>query len=93
MPLESESHDEQLSRVRMMAEGNDTWDLSENDCAALKMVLRERDALLYWLKRYADNAYGHPSARIVIGEAEGKRMRIELPIPDPFTRSDPDGQV
>jgi hypothetical protein len=34
-----ESYDEQLERVRMMAEGDDTWDLSSNDLAALKAVL------------------------------------------------------
>ena len=74
----NESHEEQLARVEGMAAGGATWDLSDNDRAALSMVLKERALLLKWLKFYADNSAGHPEARIAIGEAEGRRMRIEL---------------
>jgi hypothetical protein len=42
----SETFQEQLARVEMMAEGHDTWDLSDNDTAALKAVLAERSDLL-----------------------------------------------
>lgn len=34
-----ESFAEQLSRIELMAEGDPTWDLSDNDTAALKAVL------------------------------------------------------
>lgn len=34
-----ESDADKLSRVRMMASGSETWDLSRNDVAALKHVL------------------------------------------------------
>lgn len=39
---------EHLSRVQLMADGDPTWDLSDNDCAALKSLIaaaREREAL------------------------------------------------
>lgn len=35
----SESFEDQLSRVKLMASGEPTWDLSPNDCAALSAVL------------------------------------------------------
>jgi len=35
----AESNEEKLSRVREMASGSETWDLSRNDIAALKYVL------------------------------------------------------
>lgn len=40
----SESMTEQIERVRGMASGDATWDLSENDIAALKTVLERHDA-------------------------------------------------
>jgi hypothetical protein len=41
-----ESFREQLSRLEQMAEDDgDTWDLSENDQAAIRAVLVERDTL------------------------------------------------
>lgn len=75
-----ESHDEQIKRVERMASDDLAWSLSRFDLIALNTVLKERAELLKWLKWYADNPQGHPDARIAIGEAEGKRMRIELPI-------------
>lgn len=36
---EPETYSEQLERVKLMASGDPTWDLSENDIAALKAVL------------------------------------------------------
>lgn len=42
----TESVQEQLGRVQSMASGAETWDLSENDCAALKTVLAQRGQLL-----------------------------------------------
>lgn len=37
-----ESFEDQLSRVEQMAGGDPTWDLSNNDIAALKAVLADR---------------------------------------------------
>jgi hypothetical protein len=37
----SESDDDKLARVRLMAKGDPTWDLSPNDLAALKYVLAQ----------------------------------------------------
>jgi hypothetical protein len=49
-----ESWPDQLSRVRMMASDNDTWDLSEHDMEALTAVLTRLDAInstyLAWAK-------------------------------------------
>lgn len=44
--MSKESHAEQITRVEMMAEGQDTWDLSENDTSALSAVLMDRAMLL-----------------------------------------------
>jgi hypothetical protein len=35
----TENYSEQLSRVHLMAEGDETWDLSDNDTAALRAVI------------------------------------------------------
>lgn len=43
MPRGKESWEDQLSRVRMMAGGGETWDLSDNDRAALQAVLQRVD--------------------------------------------------
>ena len=40
----AESDADKMSRVRMMASGSETWDLSRNDVAALKHVLVSLDA-------------------------------------------------
>lgn len=45
-----EYHNEQISRVNQMANGGDTWDLSDNDMAALRTVLDERKELYEALK-------------------------------------------
>ena len=36
---------EQLLRIELMATGDPTWDLSENDIEAIKAILAERTAL------------------------------------------------
>ena len=36
---------EQLLRIELMATGDPTWDLSENDIEAIKAILAERAAL------------------------------------------------
>lgn len=41
----SETNEEKLDRVRLMAGGDPTWDLSSNDLAALKHVMAELDRL------------------------------------------------
>lgn len=42
----AESFEEQLDRVKSMASGSATWDLSHNDIAALKVLLAERAELV-----------------------------------------------
>ena len=37
----SETFDDQFSRLELMADGDPTWDLSENDRAAIRAVLAE----------------------------------------------------
>lgn len=50
----SESFEDQLSRVQLMADPKSgTWDLSKNDCAALQAVLADRARLIDTLKRIA----------------------------------------
>jgi hypothetical protein len=51
-----ESPEEQLSRVKMMASDNDTWDLSPNDQAALRHVVGLVESLAYDLA----TAFGSP---------------------------------
>ena len=46
----SESFKEQLSRVQMMADGSPTWDLSDNDTAALEAVLASHAELFVALE-------------------------------------------
>lgn len=41
----SETYAEQVRRVQSMASGSETWDLSDNDIAALTAVLEQLDAL------------------------------------------------
>ena len=43
--MSEESYDEQLSRGRLMAKGDATWDLSDNDTTALSAVLARLDGL------------------------------------------------
>jgi hypothetical protein len=72
-----EPFDEQLSRVRLMASGAPTWDLSENDLAALQAVLEDRDRLLRGAKHalaYNTAPMDDPAVvelRDVIAQAEG----------------------
>jgi hypothetical protein len=50
----SESFADQMSRLRQMCdEGSETWDLSDNDRAAISTVLASHDALLEALKYFA----------------------------------------
>jgi len=85
----SETHAEKIARVEMMAEGQDTWDLSDNDTEALTVILRERSDLLKALRECVrvleDMGHGQLvcalDAKVSIGEAEGRRMRITLDLP------------
>ena len=52
----SESFEEQLSRVNLMAGGDPTWDLSPNDCLALGAVLDEISRLRAALDAISDIA-------------------------------------
>ena len=45
-PKEPETFAEQLSRLRQMAAGDDTWDLSDADQAAIAAVLESHAALI-----------------------------------------------
>jgi hypothetical protein len=57
--MSDESISERIERVRGMANGDSTWDLSENDIAALKTVLERHDAavkaVVYLAQRIQDN--------------------------------------
>lgn len=96
---ETETHEDQLARVESMAGGHPKWDLSTNDLIALRTVLKERAELLAAMKTalgYLDRGGIEKSEwyrlsgehvrsfRIAIGEAQGKRMRIELDLPPSF---------
>ncbi len=55
---------EQLSRVHGMAVGDPTWDLSENDCAALQAVLSKlEDCLRDKLEAKQEQAVGLASSK------------------------------
>jgi len=43
LPRSEESRAERLQRVQQMADGGETWDLSENDRAALTTLLIDRE--------------------------------------------------
>lgn len=45
-----ESFKGQLARLELMSRGDDSWDLSDNDQAALKAVLESHSVLLNTLK-------------------------------------------
>lgn len=85
----NETHAEQIARVEMMAESQETWDLSENDTQALVTVLTDRNELLKALRECLRvlTEMGHGQlvcaldAKVAIGQAEGKRMRIPLDLP------------
>ena len=51
----SESFEDKLSRVEQMASGSETWDLSDNDIAALKAVLADRRGLYNRVQEVADD--------------------------------------
>lgn len=57
--MSDESIKERVERVRGMASGDPTWDLSENDIAALKTVLERHDAaekaVLYLAQRIGED--------------------------------------
>lgn len=52
----SETESEKLNRVRIMASGDPTWDLSHYDTDALKYVLAELDRLQAILDTICDGA-------------------------------------
>jgi hypothetical protein len=56
--LMAEDYPDQLARLRLMAT-DDKWDLSDNDRAAIKAVLAEREALTT-LAHAARMLVGHP---------------------------------
>lgn len=62
----SESPKEMMGRVRAMAAGGETWDLSDNDLAALRHVLKMHDAHKAVAGDYRDDL-------IACGEAAGLR--------------------
>lgn len=45
---------DQLERLQLMSEGNPTWDLSENDCAAIAAVLADNKRLRETLEKIAN---------------------------------------
>ena len=71
-----ESFPDQLSRVGLMADGHPTWDLSDNDRAALEALLVSHDGLLKALKHLIRYDFGESNgakeARAAIAKAEGR---------------------
>jgi hypothetical protein len=66
MKERAEQYDEQVDRVRLMAEGNPTWDLSPNDLAALAAVLQRYDAYAAVIDAIeAEGEYGDYGAAVV----------------------------
>lgn len=61
-PPSGESLSDQLSRVRLMTTGDETWDLSDNDLAALGAVLATRQALIAFVRRVAFDVIGESDA-------------------------------
>lgn len=81
---EPESFAEQLSRLRQMAAGDDTWDLSDNDTAAIRAVLDSHARLLAGLQHmqtcstcaegsWSECLRGGTDAADAIAKAEGAR--------------------
>ena len=68
----SETREEQLDRVRLMANGNDKWDLSPNDIAALSTLLSERDELSEKLRELTALAQDNPTL-----EARLERLKTQ----------------
>ena len=64
----SESLPEQIARVHQMAKGDPTWDLSENDLAALRTVLAERDAYGEALQEIATWEHHRSCRQVIQGE-------------------------
>lgn len=79
-----ESENEMLSRVRLMAAGDHTWDLSDNDCTALKYVLGQA-ACYRECSAERDRLRAEVSAaqnRALIAEAGDARARKLLELRD-----------
>ena len=63
-----ESSDEMLDRVRLMADGDPKWDLSDNDVAALKYVLGQA-ALYHETAKERDDAIATAAEKILESNA------------------------
>jgi hypothetical protein len=78
----SESFKDQLSRVQMMADGSPTWDLSDNDTAALTALLKSHEEILEALQNCVNGLGCQPGyvnglalsrAKIAIAQALGAK--------------------
>jgi hypothetical protein len=71
----SESFEEQLSRINLMAGGDPIWDLSHSDCLALGAVLDEIErlrAIVAKLPKTADGAPVVPGMTLFYIHPKGK---------------------
>jgi hypothetical protein len=71
----SESLGEQLSRVSLMAKGDDQWDLSDNDCAALTAVLARIAQLEEALRFLGGIKYGSDAVSRLMPDIERGEVR------------------
>jgi|1185.fasta_scaffold2042369_2 hypothetical protein len=89
-----EAYEEQLDRVKLMAAGDDTWDLSLNDTAALMAVVTRLEAVetaLGSVVRVWRRCYGDlPVPAILTNamkDASGVLGEVALPTPSSETHS------
>ena len=77
----SESSEEKLNRVRLMASGDPTWDLSPNDVEALRYLLTELGRLkeiVDRLPKFRDGATAYPGATGVARHGSGwKKVEVQ----------------
>lgn len=79
--MSEEALDEQVERLEMMGSESGTWDLSDNDTAAINAVLAHREELLrcllclrsfMWAEGYADQTAEMAQADAAIAKAEAR---------------------
>lgn len=55
----TQTREDAISRLRLMADGNPKWDLSDNDRAAIKILLEENEKLRVALREASDHLKRH----------------------------------
>lgn len=74
----SETFKEQLGRLQLMASGDEKWDLSDNDCAAIAALLQEWKRADNIANNY-DQAIRHVRAQVEQFTAASIRFLNEAP--------------